>query len=68
MVYLHFSQMSDTKSKSKTMAVPVRMDSDMRARLDRAARRIKGSRNSVVRLAVHKFLPEIESGRIALHN
>jgi metal-responsive CopG/Arc/MetJ family transcriptional regulator len=42
------------------------MDDQMVIRIDAAARCIGSNRSAVVRLAIIKFLPEIESGKITL--
>jgi predicted DNA-binding protein len=47
--------------------IPVRFPAGVVEQLDRLAPRIGGNRNTVIRLAVAKLLPEIESGRLILN-
>ena len=46
--------------------IPVRFSEETVARMDIVAPRIGGNRNTVIRLAVLRLLPELEAGRLTL--
>lgn len=56
--------MTDALKKSPTKPVPVRLDKNSRDRLDAAVKKLSSNRASVMRLAIDRFLPEIEAGTL----
>ena len=46
----------------KTLTIPVRIDAEMDQRIKRAARRLRASSASVIRLAIAAQLAAVESG------
>ncbi len=55
-----------TGGEKQTRPIPIRLTDSVCARLDLAAGRISSSRSCVIRLAILKILPEIESGHLRL--
>lgn len=53
-------------AKSKTVPVPVRLNTELRARLRRAARRMGSTDSATIRFAILNQLPQIEAGHITL--
>jgi predicted transcriptional regulator len=54
------------KQRKKTTPVPVRLDSDLRDRLENAADRLGSNSSAVIRLSIITQLPAIEAGFIRI--
>lgn len=50
----------------KTKPIPIRLDDNTKARLDRAAKRLGSNRSAIIRFAILNQLPPIERGRVDL--
>ena len=52
----------------KTKPVPIRLNAELKGRLQRAAKKMGASRSTIIRFAILDQLPDIESGRIVLRS
>jgi hypothetical protein len=55
-------------SRPPTTPVPIRLDEQLRARIERAAKKLGLNSTAVIRFAIHNQLPLIESGVLTLND
>ena len=54
------------KTPPPTKPVPIRFTAETQSRIERASKKMAINRASIVRMAVHALLPQIEAGQIQL--